>query len=861
MGRTKAILLSLIFIIISNILIFRMIDTNQKTQIDVFEKTILKEARAHFRDIINTRTWNSKYNGVYVKANNLKPNKYLKNNHIFTKDNEKLIKINPAWMTRQISEIANKRGDYYYKITSLRPKNPDNKPDNFEKKSLEYFEKNNTNEKYSFNRSKSKFNYIGALKIEKSCLNCHTSQNYKLNDYIGGIRVTLPTNDFQSFSTNLNKTTSINKTLIAIVSIFVFLITAWFINTIYNRQDEIEKISKENEELSQRYKLAIDGSNDGLWDWNIETGEVYFSKRWKEMLGFKDDELESKLDNWTNRVHPDDLKKAQEDIEKNQKGLTAHYENVHRLRHKDGSFVWILDRGQTIFNQKGEAVRMLGFHTDITEQKNLEISLNKSQEDLLKSQKMANMAFWKLNIKSMKLSFSKNIKNLFGIEENKEFTLKELFVRKIIKEDREKVTKTFTEAVKNRTPYNIVYRYQKENDETIRYINCSVDFEMKDEKVINAIGNIQDITEIQEIQNELNILRTAIEQAPITFVLTNKDGQIEYVNPAFTKTTGYTFEEAKNQNPRILKSDFTESFEYEKLWETISNGGTWNGTFKNINKEGKEFWEMAIISPIYTNNEISNYLAIKQEITKEVYLKQELQDKEELMIAQSRHAAMGEMISMIAHQWRQPIAVIAMGANNVLADIELESLDEAQTQEILNDIIHQTEYLSQTIDDFKNFFKPDKEKDYIFIEDVFNETFKVMGKMLDNNDITVIQEYKSKTQINTYSKELLQVFINIIKNAKEILVEKKEFNRLITINEYKLQNSIVIEICDNGGGIEEKNIEFIFDPYFTTKEELGTGLGLYMTKTIVEKHLGGNISAFNKKDGACFKIKLPIKDN
>lgn len=221
---------------------------------------------------------------------------------------------------------------------------------------------------------------------------------------------------------------------------------------------------------------------------------------------------------------------------------------------------------------------------------------------------------------------------------------------------------------------------------------------------------------------------------------------------------------------------------------------------------------------------------------------------------------MGEMISMIAHQWRQPIAVVAMGANNILADIELDILNNDSLKENLNEIIAQTEYLSETIDDFKNFFKPDKQKDLASIEHIFDETFKVMGKMLENNEITVIQEYKSGMQILTYSKELLQVFINIIKNAKEVLVEKKEHNRLITINEYLKNDSIIIEICDNAGGIKEDILDKIFDPYFTTKDELGTGLGLYMSKTIIEKHLNGKIQAYNKNGGACFEIKFSVKD-
>ncbi|WP_419763753.1 MAG: PAS domain-containing protein [Arcobacter sp.] len=862
MSKTKAVLLTIFSVILANIIAFRFIDMSTKSQIDISNKMILNEARAQFKDTIYTREWNAQFNGVYVDSDTLKPNKYLVNNHIFTKDNKKLIKINHAWMTKQISEISNNYGDYYYKLTSLKPINPENSPDKFEKNALKKLEKEHSKEYFEFSENLKRFNYVGALKVKPSCMECHYVQNYKIGDYIGGIRITVPTKDYKIFYESIKEKTYITKLILVIISIFFLLILIWFINSIYSRQELINQMAEKQKELSQRYKLAIEGSNDGLWDWDLVTNEVYFSKRWKAMLGYEVDELENALETWEKLVNPEDLEKAQLDITNNHKGITNRYENIHRLKHKDGHWVWILDRGKTFYDKNGNPKRMLGFHSDITEQKELEISLNNSQESLMNAEKMAHLAHWSLDIKSMELTVSDNIRRIFGLEKDAPFGMKELFKTFVYEDDRELVSNKLTQNVNTKTPYNIEYRFKKSNDDEIRYINCNIEHEVIDEKVVKTIGTIQDVTNINLIQEELKILRVAIEHAPISFILTDKNGVIEYVNPCFTKTTGYTYEEALKQKSRIFKSDFIKIEEYEKLWETISSGKTWSGTLKDINKDGEEFWELAFISPIFSNKEgeIIKYLAIKQEITKEVFLKQELQDKEELMIAQSRHAAMGEMISMIAHQWRQPIAVVAMGANNIMADIELDILNSDSLKENLDEIISQTEYLSQTIDDFKNFFKPNKQKDLVTVESIFAETFKVMGKMLENSDIEVIQNYKSETQVYTYTQELLQVFINIIKNAKEVLVEKREDNRVIKINEFIKDDHIIIQVSDNAGGIDIKNIDNIFDPYFTTKEQVGTGLGLYMSKTIIEKHLNGKLLVSNTEDGACFEIRFSIKD-
>jgi signal transduction histidine kinase len=244
------------------------------------------------------------------------------------------------------------------------------------------------------------------------------------------------------------------------------------------------------------------------------------------------------------------------------------------------------------------------------------------------------------------------------------------------------------------------------------------------------------------------------------------------------------------------------------------------------------------------------------DITEQKKMANKLKEQEELMIAQSRHAAMGEMISMIAHQWRQPLSVIAMGANNILIDIELESINEETLEMEANSILLQTQHLSKTIDDFRNFFKPNKEKERVLIPSVLEEALAVIGKSFENSNIIVQNIYDSSTEVEIYARELLQVFLNLLKNAKEALMEQEE--RKITNTVYENENEVVIEICDNGGGIKDDIINKIFDPYFSTKDEKnGTGLGLYMSKIIIEKHLNGKLEVSNRANCVCFMVKIP----
>ena len=267
------------------------------------------------------------------------------------------------------------------------------------------------------------------------------------------------------------------------------------------------------------------------------------------------------------------------------------------------------------------------------------------------------------------------------------------------------------------------------------------------------------------------------------------------------------------------------------------------------------FYIIAILGLFYT------YKNLKISLKEQEKLYIENQRKEEIMLTQSRNAAMGEMISLIAHQWRQPISVIAMWANNMMADIDMDEIEENDFRKYATNIITQTQHLSQTIDDFRNFFRPDKNKEKVLIKDVMEECLGVVGKSLENNNIKIKKDYQNNKIINIYSRELMQVYINIIKNAKEALLEHNVENGKISIDIYEDENNVITTIEDNALGIKPDVITKIFNPYFTTKGvKSGTGLGLYMSKMIVEKHLYGTISVQNVKDGVCFTIILP-KEN
>jgi len=278
-------------------------------------------------------------------------------------------------------------------------------------------------------------------------------------------------------------------------------------------------------------------------------------------------------------------------------------------------------------------------------------------------------------------------------------------------------------------------------------------------------------------------------------------------------------------------------------------------TYRVYHPDGKLKW---INSRGRYDHKTNSILGTIQDITQTKELELEKQEQDKILLSQSRSAAMGEMISMIAHQWRQPLTIISMHANNVLLQIELEAFDVNEAKKSAHSILLQTNHLSQTINDFRDFFKPNKEKNKESIVKVIDDSIGFMVKILDDNKIECKIDYDKKEKIIMYQRELIQVFLNIIKNASEALIENKNESRKINIEVKHNQTYTKVNIYNNGGYIKDENLSKIFEPYFSTKDNSnGTGLGLYICKLIIEKHMHGKLTVRNVDEGVCFSIEIP----
>ena len=354
--------------------------------------------------------------------------------------------------------------------------------------------------------------------------------------------------------------------------------------------------------------------------------------------------------------------------------------------------------------------------------------------------------------------------------------------------------------------------------------------------------------------------KEAIENSNIVSK-TDINGIITFVNDEFCTISGYSKKELIGRTHNIVKHPDIPIKNFQKLWKTITNEKTYKATVKNRAKDGSDFYLNTTITPIFdTDGEIEEYIAIRYDVTKEITLQLELEKKQKILFMQSRFASLGQMIANIAHQWRQPLAQL---------NLTLFALKKASDKNTKEDTAHYygeskilIKEMSQTIEDFSNFFNPNKKTVDFHLIDAINDAIGILKNNIKNEDINVKIESEN-ILVKGISNELTQVIINLILNAKDAFILNKIKKRKIEISIFKsyagVESFANIVVADNAGGVSNENIEKIFEPYFTTKHSsLGTGIGLFISNLIIQKSLHGTIEAFNIKNGAKFTITIPI---
>ncbi|WP_457746579.1 ABC transporter substrate-binding protein [Sulfurimonas sp.] len=301
---------------------------------------------------------------------------------------------------------------------------------------------------------------------------------------------------------------------------------------------------------------------------------------------------------------------------------------------------------------------------------------------------------------------------------------------------------------------------------------------------------------------------------------------------------------------------YRESIDYSLAWKILITMGLvlaimlyYQRKLRNFNKE--------LAKSVYEKTKELIHINESLEATVEQKI-QELIQKDEILTEQSKQAVMGEMISMIAHQWRQPLNTITLQISNLqIQQMMGEEVDKEELLETLSEISKTIVYLSNTIDDFKTYFHPNKNATRVRLSEIIDKAIKFVTPRLKGNNIAIVVDRIDDIEVNVYVNELIQVILNILNNAVDAYAKMDCDEKFIMISAKSIENSVTVSISDGAGGIKKKHIKKLFEPYFSTKGKNGTGLGLYMSRMIIEKQFGGKIEV-NSADGkTTFIVSFP----
>ncbi len=606
---------------------------------------------------------------------------------------------------------------------------------------------------------------------------------------------------------------------------------------IYGMYIDITKRKIAEEEIVKSVSLlqaTFESTADGLLVVDAEGKIVQFNRRFTELWHIPKEILATRDDNKALAFVIDQLKHPDVFLAKVKELYNQHEAtSFDLLKFKDGRVFERYSQPQRI---DGKSVGRVWSFRDITERKKAEVELKESEEKFRSfAEESPNMIF--INKAGRVVYVNKKCVEVMGYTREEfldpDFNFLDLIAPEYIETVKENFTNRYRGKAKDSYEYALITKDRKRIEVTIAA--TVINYEG-----VNAIlGNVTDITERKLADEEIRKLYRGVEQSPATVVITDRLGNIEYVNNKFCETTGYTFAEVIGKNPRILKSGEKTKEEYEILWKTVLSGDEWSGEFHNKKKNGELYWEFASISPIKNEKgDVTHFIAIKEDITDRKRM------IEELMLAKDKaeksEKVKTEFLEQMSHEIRTPINII-LGFNSFIKE-ELKKNITEELSESFYSIESASKRIMRTVDMILN------------MSEIQTGSVTASHKILDLSEevlSTLYMEYKNQAErknlsfiyrVETDDSKVLaddylatHIFTNLIDNAVKY-TDKGKIE--IVINRNK-QNKLYVEVKDTGIGISEEFIPKLFDAF--TQEEHGysrkyegNGLGLALVKKYCE---------------------------
>ena len=600
----------------------------------------------------------------------------------------------------------------------------------------------------------------------------------------------------------------------------------------------------------------------------------------KDILGYSPEELEG-----TNaKVIYNDLHDREEFIRQLKKtGKVSNYEL--RLKTKEGNVKTCSVNAHFIYDSDGNPEYIEGSLHDITKIKQIERALFRSQERFQMHFEYSSQAIIEVTDKLIISAWNPAAERIFGFkaEDSIGRRIDELIIPH---NEKERAVKLMDELKRKKQSIKTINRNITKSGKTVICEWYETPLIDKNGQFLGIMSTAKNITEDIANRKSLEQLSKAVEQSPASIVITDKEGNIEYVNKKFTDITGYSFEEAVGENPRIFSSGEQDKCIYNEMWDTILSGNDWTGQLRNKTKGGDLFWEQASISPLLDEEgRISHFVAVKEDITQKKQRQEELkQTKKQLenmnkellknidmanqfaLEAQTANEAKSRFLANMSHEIRTPMNGI-MGMIGLLQDTELNESQKEYTSIAMNS----AESLLSLINDILDFSKIESGK--LEMEEL---SFNLQNTLEELNDILGLRAQQSRIEYAYLVPRqirgnligdpgrLRQVLINLLGNAVKF-TEEGSVNLIVTQLSSDAENvKLRFSVEDTGIGIEEDKLEKIFKTFSqaesgTTRKYGGTGLGLTISKKLVEL-MGGELTVESTEgEGSKFRFDIEFR--
>jgi len=629
---------------------------------------------------------------------------------------------------------------------------------------------------------------------------------------------------------------------------------------------------KKTEKAKEQFETIINGADLGWWDLDIPSGNEVYNEILAKNLGYKLNEIKPHIKWWEDKIYPSDSKQVLEDLQKHLDGKTECYNNKHRLKTKSGEWKWFSDYGKVVERDKaGKAIRMIGVLRNIDMEERAAQALLESKEKLRQSEEYHRTliqnsidAIGVIDGKGKIIFQSESAAKILGYETAERCG--ENIESIIHPDDKKRIMKQIAAIVPK---YGLIEKMNTRavhKDGSIRNIEGTARNMLHLPEIKGIILNYRDVTERIEANKLISKLSTAVEQTGNTIMITDIEGNIEYTNPQFTKITGYTAAEALGKNPRILNAGTQPKEYYTDMWLTIQTGEVWRGEFHNKTKKGLLYWESVVITPIKENDEIINFLAIKQDITEQKNEHEQNEQLQKQLMQSQKMESVGRLAGGVAHDFNNMLMVIIGYAEMMEQDMDKENPFLHLVKEIKTTGLRSATLTKQLLAFAR---KQTVATEVLNINHTISDMLKMLKRLIGENINLRWEPDDNLWDIKMGSGQIDQILANFCVNARDaidgagVLTIKTE-NENITESfhanyaEFSPGDYVKITISDNGCGMDKETQQHVFEPFFTTKKQgEGTGLGLSTVYGIVKQNQGIINICSDLGQGTTFEIYLP----